>query len=251
MVNTKLLSKSMLVLLTIIIGASFGLYLWNPNTKPVIADSSNVPPPDTKNNGTPNITTQTTTPTFVEQNSGEENKEDLEIKPVINLGVEKYRSTSTEGPWVEADTPAGSKLTKGEWVYWKVIVENTGEVELEIEYLDLMDGMEQDIELLIGYKLPSSIDVGETIEFSYKSHIYSGVHWNEIQVTGKYNTEEIRVSDRAYYHGINAQTFATQNDESSNDQEPPNFVIPEYPLGVLGSLLSLFTAYLLTQIKRR
>lgn len=250
MVNINLLSKSMLVLLALIIGATFGLYIWNPHTNPVIADSTNMPPPDTTNTGTSNITTQTTTTTFVEQNSGEENNGDLEPESVTSLGVEKYRSTSTEGPWVEADSPAGLKLTIGDWVYWKVIIENTGEVELEIECLDLMDGVEQNIEALIGYILPTNLGVGETIEFTYKSRIHEGVHWNEIQVTGKHDNEEIKVSDRAYYHGTNANTFATQNN-SSNDQDPPNFVIPEYPLGVLGSLLSLLTAYLLIQIRGR
>ena len=246
MINTNLLSKTLLAILALIIGASFGLYVWNQNTQPVIAGGHKIQQLQTSDSGVPKVNTQQNIiiEDQTEESNNNEEEQVSELEPVIDLKVEMYRSSSNEGPWIEADTPAGAMLIKGDWVYWKVLIENTGEVALTLEYNYLIDGVEKDLKELLGSSLPSLIEVGENIEFIHKSHVYSGIHWNEIQVTGSYNPE-ITVTDRACYQGMEP----LKNHNEQNDQ-PPSFVVPEYPLGALSGLLVLLAAYMVVYSRR-
>jgi hypothetical protein len=244
-INKNLLPKTLLAILALIIGSSLGLYMQHQNMHPVIADINQTQQFQTIDQGNTVLNTSagtnSTDQTNEQPNSGVDETSDTGSEPIIGLNVEVYRSNSDEGPWVEADTPAGSMLIKGDWVYWKVFVENTGEVELMLEYVTLIDGVKTNIE---GFTLPSELGVGQNVEFIYKSHVFSGVHWNEVQVTGSYNPT-ITVSDRAYYQGVDPI-----HSLNNSDEQIPSFVVPEYPMGALGGLLVLLATYILAYIRK-
>ncbi len=242
--------KSMFAIFAILSGFAFGFYLWLPNTQPISGDVGN-------NNSqvVSNLVFNNSVPQFLggggpfEEGAVEtENVTEVSTGPVLGLVVEKYRSTSMDGPWDEADTPLG-QVTVGQngevvYVYYKVTVNNIGDVALDIEFMDLYDGVELNLESLTGSPLPSNIMTGETLEFSYKLRGTVDVHKNEIKVTGKYGDEEIKVTDIAFYEGF------TTHARTSNE-EIPHFVIPEYPFGALGGIMSILFAYLLVNTRKQ
>ena len=148
-----------------------------------------------------------------------------------------------EGPWLDADTPAGTPMNVGGNVYWKIEVVNTGEVDLELEYIDYYDGVILDLEDLTDAR-PSSVEAGTTVTINYNMHVFSGIHKNSIKVIGTFTNLITEDEDNAYYTGVQSLSI-------SRSDKIPAFVIPEFPLGALGGLLSLLTAFAYSHIRRK
>ena len=239
MSKTTNVEKTLLAILALIVGLSFSLYIWNPNTQTVTAyDFEDL-----------NNTIQNTSLPVLIQSSYEPEKNvtkivilDQNVSSVaVNMSIEKYRASSKNGPWEKADSPIGDALKPGDEIYWKIEVNNTGEVALYLNYIDYYDGY---ILKLENYASPPSrIEAGETQSFIYVTHVFSGAHKNTIYVSGSYENTTIIDSDSAFYVGKGTGLKALQNEEI------PQFVVPEFPLGILGGLLSILSAYVIS--KRR
>ena len=243
MIKIKNNEKILLAILALIMGFSFGTYIWTPNTQSVMGGESENPNPQ-------NIPSfQSTGPTILQLDTNIESSivevinqnETSESELLVDISVEKFRASSIDGPWHEADTPAGSPIIVGDNVYWKIEVVNTGKVDLELEYIDFFDGVMIDIEDFVD-GLPSSVEAGMTVTITYKMHVFYGVHKNNIKVIGTFEDIIVEDEDNAYYTGIRLLN-------GSSSDKIPTFVIPEYPLGALGGILSLVTSFVFT--KRR
>ena len=240
MIRTNKVEKTLLAMLALIIGFSVGMYLWNPNSQSVAA----------LNIEDLNETIQEAIlPIIVESiQESDENETiiilDVEDAPIqANMTIEKYRSSSISGPWNKADTRIGDTLRVGDEVFWKIEVNNTGEVNLDLNFVDYYDGYLIDLNEYTS--LPTSIQPGETASIIYKTYVYSGTHKNEVFVSGSYEDIILLSSDVAFYKGVRSSVTSQHKDLD----DTPSFVVPEYPLGSLGGFLSLIIAFGVSQRK--
>ena len=82
-----------------------------------------------------------------------------------------------------------------------------------------------------------------TVTIKYKTRVFSGVHKNSIKVTGTYDDITVEDEDNAYYTGV-------RRISASSSEKKPIFVVPEYPLGTLGSVLILLTIFAYMQRRK-
>ena len=214
-----------------------------PNTQPISAEMEN--------------TTTTFTPLIFNFTIPEVNltKSKFEYIPtesednIVGLSIEKYLSSTINGPWDKADdllgvidvTPHGGIP----YMYYKVVLNNTGNTDLLLTLNDVYDGKELDLEQFLEQSLPSAISAGDSYEFSYRLPAYEGVHANIIYVEGLFGEMTIQVVDVALYDGYRPVTQSSSTIfREENPEETPHFVVPEYNMGVLGGLMCMLLAYL-------
>jgi hypothetical protein len=152
------------------------------------------------------------------------------IIPVLDIDVEKFVSDSISGPWHDADIESSAFRFNGiDDLYWKVNVTNNGNVPLDLSWEDELDESNLDLASILGSNLPSTLEPGEAAEFTITSTTEFGMHRNHVMVNGSYMDETITDEDSAHYYiGV----YYT---------EPPDFVIPETPLGTLTVTLTMLT----------
>ena len=227
--------KVVLAVIALLFGMTVRVYVWNPNTQTVGAFENEDPNMPLDNFSTPIIlqnenNSETNETIVVVETQHESNNTQL------NMIVEKYMAASEDGPWLLADSPAGTKLTVGDIVFWKVEVTNIGGLDLDLGFIDYYDGYTLNLGNYV--EVPETVESGETVSFTYKMHVFSGIHVNEVVASGTNGETTIVCMDKAFYYGYDGRQ-AAEFDETS---EIPRFVVPEYPLGTLGGVFSLILA---------
>jgi uncharacterized repeat protein (TIGR01451 family) len=120
----------------------------------------------------------------------------LGAEPAID--VEKYLSlVSDSGPWDDADTPPGPQVMAGDSVWFRFVVENTGNVTLT--NITLTD---TDFDLSSCGAIPD-LAPGDTFECVIGPFASTGLaHTNTATASGDYDGQTVEDDDSASYAGI-------------------------------------------------
>lgn len=160
-------------------------------------------------------------------------KSTIICEPEPAIDVEKYVGTSSEGPWYDADIEPGLLVPGGEAVYFKFVMNNTGNVDLyEVVLWD--DGTPITLTGLTdedGDSTPDDLGVGASA-MNITGPVTAtpgpnGPNKDTATANGTYNVTTVSDTDDAYYTPTYKKSGTVYYDDNGNGtQDPGELGIP-------------------------